>query len=204
MLEGAPPGSQGFSNWSGWMKIDLFLPTVKHFIKLSNSSQKNPSILILDNHKTHTMIEAGKLTKENGVHLLTLLPHTSGKIQPFDVGVLSSFKAAYNLTVDSRLLRNVGRTVTIYDIAKLVCQVFDKSRMISNIKAGFRKSGIYMYDRDAFHEDEFITHIKKKYEGGAIFLHPSDKSTKSQENLSHSTTSTLSIPTNYESNSDAN
>ncbi len=70
------------------------------------------------------IIEARKLAKENGMHLLTLLPHTSDKIQSLDVNVLSSFKAAYNLVVDFWLLRNVGRTVTIYDIAKLVCQAF--------------------------------------------------------------------------------
>ncbi len=82
VLEGAPPGSQGFSNSSGWMKNDLFLPTVKHFIKWSNSSQKNPPILILDNRESHMTIEARKLSKENGMHSLTLPSHTSDKIQP--------------------------------------------------------------------------------------------------------------------------
>ncbi len=71
-LKAAPPGSQGFSNSSGWMKNDLFLPTVKHFIKWSNLAQKNPSILILDNRESHMTIEAKKLTKENSVHLLTV------------------------------------------------------------------------------------------------------------------------------------
>ncbi len=53
-----------------------------------------------------------------------------------------------------------------------------------------------------FHENEFITRIKKKYKEGAIFLPSpqSDKSTESQENLSHSTTPTSSLPTNLESN----
>ncbi len=69
---------------------------------------------------------------------------------------------AYNLAVDSWLLWNVGRTVTIYDIVELVRQAFDKSTLISKIKADFRKPGIYPYDRDTFHEDEFITHIMKK------------------------------------------
>ncbi len=111
MLKSAPPGSQGFSNSSGWMKNDLFLPTVKHFIKWRYSLQKNPSILILDNYESHMTIVARKLAKENGAHLLTLPPHTSDKIQLLDVGVFSSLKAAYNLAIDSWLLWNVGRTV---------------------------------------------------------------------------------------------
>ncbi len=119
-----------------------------------------------------------------------------------DVGVFSSFTATYNLAVDSLLLRNVGRSVITYDIAELVCQALDKSMTTSNIKVGFQKPGIYPYGRDAFHKDEFITHIKEKYEKvGAIFPPPQlDKSTESQENLSHSTASTSPIPTNSESN----
>ncbi len=124
-------------------------------------------------------IKARKLAKENGVHLLTLPHNISDKIQPCDVGVFSLLKAAYNIAVDSHMLQNVGRTVAIYDIAERVCQAFDKSMMISNIKAGFQKPGIYPHNRDAFHKDEFITRIKKKYEEErAIFLLPSDKSTE--------------------------
>ncbi len=75
------------------------------------------------------------------------------------------------------------------------------------MKTGFRKPGIYTYDGMRSMKTN-LSHTTKKNmkKKEQLFFSrpppspPSDTSTESQENLSQSTISTISIPTNSESN----
>ncbi|XP_074033052.1 uncharacterized protein isoform X2 [Leptinotarsa decemlineata] len=58
MLHGAPPGMLGLASKSGWMNNELFVDVLKHFIKHSNSSKENPSMLLYDNHESHIYLVA--------------------------------------------------------------------------------------------------------------------------------------------------
>ncbi|KAI5722611.1 hypothetical protein M8J76_010920 [Diaphorina citri] len=58
MIHGAPPGTLGLANKSGWMMSDLFLETLKHFVKHTNSSEERPTLLIYDNHESHLSYQA--------------------------------------------------------------------------------------------------------------------------------------------------
>lgn len=156
MLKGAPPGSLGLATSSGWMNSELFVTTMKHFIKHTSSSKENPSLLIMDNHESHLSIEALDLAKENGVTILTLHPHTSAKLQPLDVGIYSPFKSYYNAAMESWLLKNPGKPVTIYDLAELIGIAFTKAMTPTNIINSFKKTGIYPFDRDIFTEEDFL------------------------------------------------
>ncbi|KAJ8927371.1 hypothetical protein NQ314_020146 [Rhamnusium bicolor] len=88
MTKDAPPGTLGLVSSSGWMTTDLFPDAMKHFIKYSNSSKENPSLLVYDNHESHLFITALNIAKENGVIILTLPSHCSHKMQPLDMCVL--------------------------------------------------------------------------------------------------------------------
>lgn len=101
MVAEAPTGSLGLATPSGWMNSELFVKTMQYFINYSSSSNDNPSLLIYDNHESHICIEALNLAKENGVTVLTMPPHSTGKLQPLDVGIFGPFKTAYNKAVDS-------------------------------------------------------------------------------------------------------
>lgn len=46
MSQGAPLGTLGLASKSGWMTTELFLDVMKHFVKCSNSSKENPSLLV--------------------------------------------------------------------------------------------------------------------------------------------------------------
>lgn len=156
MLCDCVPGTLGLVNPSGWMIADLFPSVMKHFIKYSNSTKENPTILIYDNHESHLSIEAINLAKENGVTILTLPPHCSNKMQPLDVTVYFSFKNFYNSAVNSWLHQHPGVPITIYNIASFVRQAFEKSMTPSNIKSGFRKFGIYPLHKYIFNESDFL------------------------------------------------
>ena len=50
---------------------------------------------------------------------------------------------------------NPGLSVTIYEVAAFVAVAHEKAMKPENIKSGFRKSGIYTFDRSALTEDDF-------------------------------------------------
>nr|XP_023024975.1 uncharacterized protein LOC111513047 [Leptinotarsa decemlineata] len=156
MCKNTPTGTLGLAAPTGWMNSDLFPEVIRHFIKHTNSTPTNPSILILDNHESHLSIEALDLAKASGVHILTLHPHTSGKLQPLDVGIFGPFKTYYNAAIESWMLRNPGKPVTIYDIGELVGSAFLKVMTPCNITNAFRKCGIFPFDKLIFSDNDFL------------------------------------------------
>ncbi|XP_050510821.1 uncharacterized protein LOC126887385 [Diabrotica virgifera virgifera] len=150
MLNGAPAATLGLVNPSGWMNSELFADVMRHFIQHSNSSKTDPTLLILDNHESHFSIETLNLAKDNGVTMLTLPPHCSNKLQPLDVAVHAPFKTYYNSAMDSWMMRNPGRPITIFQIAECVTMT------PSNRKAGFKKCGIVPFNQHTFDESDFL------------------------------------------------
>ncbi|RVE52221.1 hypothetical protein evm_003140 [Chilo suppressalis] len=155
MIAGAPTGTLGLATASGWMNSELFVKTMQHFINHTQSSIENPSLLIMDNFEAHICIEAITLAKENGVTILTVPPHSTGKLQPLDVAIFKSFKVAYNAAIDSWLMRNPGKTFSIYEVAQCIKEAHMKSMTPANICSAFQATGIYPYNRDIFTDIDF-------------------------------------------------
>ena len=51
---------------------------------------------------------------------------------------------------------NPGKTLSIYDIAELSGQAFQRSFTIENINSSFRATGIFPYNPNIFTDDEFL------------------------------------------------
>lgn len=182
MLNGAPTGSLGLATPSGWMNCELFVKTMEHFIKHSNSNKENPSLLIMDNHESHISIEVVNLAKENGVTILTVPPHSTGKMQPLDVGVYKPFKTAYNSSVDSWMMRNPGRPITIYEIAACVGEAHMKAMTPANISSAFKKTGIFPYDDNVFTDIDFLpSDVTNRALENASVINAEDEQSKSTE-----------------------
>lgn len=156
MLAGAPEGSLGLVNESGWMTRDNFVKVINHFIKHSRPSKDFPLILILDNHDSHISFESLELCKKNNIHVITLPPHTSSKTQPLDRSVFGPMKSVYNNACDSWMMKNVGTPLTIYQVANLGGHAFLKAATPINIQSGFAVSGIWPFNEDVFTEDDFM------------------------------------------------
>lgn len=156
MMYGAPPGSLGLASPSGWMTSDLFMEVMKHFIKCSSTTPENPSLLIMDNHESHLSIEALDLAKQSGVVVLTFHPHTTHKLQPLDVGLMGPLKTYYYSALESWMLQNPGKPVTIYEIARFIGHAYPRSMTPLNISAAFAKCGIFPYNKDIFTDEDFM------------------------------------------------
>lgn len=157
MLKGAPVGSIGSANASGWSNASIFVEYLNHYIKHTNSSVDNKSLLIFDNHESHISVEALNLAKSSGVVMLTIPPHTSHKLQPLDRSVFGPLKKYYNTACSNWLIANPAKTMTIYDVAECAGQAYPHAFTQKNIQSGFTVSGIFPFNRNIFEEHEFLS-----------------------------------------------
>ncbi|XP_072395126.1 uncharacterized protein [Diabrotica undecimpunctata] len=156
VLINGPPGSLGLATKSGWMTTKIFPQVIKHFIKYTLSSKENPTLLIMDNYHSHICIEVINLAKQNGITIVTLPPHCSGKLQPLDVSCYAPVKTYYAAAVDSWQKQNPGKVFSIYNIAGCVNEAYQKAMIPTTIINGFRKTGIFHYNRDLFTEADYM------------------------------------------------
>lgn len=70
MLNGAPPGTIGAANPSGWSNKEIFFQYMRHFINNVKPSKDSPVLLVYDNHDSHISLPVIDLAKFNGVVLL--------------------------------------------------------------------------------------------------------------------------------------
>uniref|UniRef100_A0A336MF36 CSON014617 protein n=1 Tax=Culicoides sonorensis TaxID=179676 RepID=A0A336MF36_CULSO len=154
-LNGAPLGSVGLAHKSGYMVVEIFTEALKHIQRQTNCSKDNKVLLLLDNHESHCSIQAIECARELGIVLLTFPPHTSHKIQPLDVSVYGPFKTKFKIAFKDWLSTNVGKVITIYQIAALSKNAFLESFTERNIMSGFVKPGIYPLNRFAFQDSDF-------------------------------------------------
>ena len=156
MMHGSPEGSLGLVDSSGWMTAANFIKVMKHFITNARPSQDHQVVLIMDNHQNHLSYEALSLAKENFVHIITMPLHTSNKTQPLDRTVFGPMKSHYNQLANSWMMRNVGKLITIYQIAELAGTALTKAATPENVIAGFRVSGVWPFDRDIFSNVDYL------------------------------------------------
>lgn len=154
-LNGGPPECIGAGNASGWVTDEEFYQFMQHLIKYVRPSIERPVLLVLDNHSSHLNVKTLTLAKENGVVMLSFPPHCSHKLQPLDVSVFGPFKKYCAAAQDAWLRNNPGKTLTIYDIPKIIADSLPFAQTSINIVNGFRKTGIFPYNANIFGEDEF-------------------------------------------------
>nr|CAI5839589.1 unnamed protein product [Callosobruchus analis] len=127
MLTGAPAGTVGLAQPTGWITGGLFTDVMKHLIQMNSSTKDNPTLIITDNHESHLAPAVLNIAKEIGVILLTIPPHTSNKLQALDVAAFGPFQNFYIAAADSLMVRHPGQTLSIYNVAELVGQAFEKA-----------------------------------------------------------------------------
>lgn len=154
-LQAAPAGSSGSANKSGWMTEIDFLKYLEHFVKFANPSQKKPRLLILDNHRSHFVLDGLDFAWKNNIIMLTLPPHFSHKMQPLDRTVFGPLKKFINTACDDWIINHPGQIMTIHDIPEIVATAHPRAFSMSNIRSGFRCTGIFPLNRNTFSDIDF-------------------------------------------------
>ena len=98
LLTGSPPQSVGHANPSRWTDHELFVKWLQHFVDATTALKlPAPHLIILDGHNSHKSLAAVEFARTNGLHLLTLPPHCTHRMQPLDRTFLSRSKALTTL-----------------------------------------------------------------------------------------------------------
>lgn len=113
--------------------------------------------MIFDNHESHISIDSIIFCKDNGIHLLTLPPHTSQKLQPLDRIIFEAMKSYYNTACDNWMVGHPGRPLTIYDLTGCLSSAYPNSMTPRNIHKSFSVTGIFPFYPDIFADDEYLS-----------------------------------------------
>ena len=159
LMDGTPPGSIHACHISGWIQSDIFTQWFRHFISVTKPTKSDPVILVLDGHYSHTRnMDVIDLGREHGVSIICLPPHSSHRMQPLDVAFMKPFKTLYCQEIESWLKINFPRTVTIRQVGKLFGNAYLRTATVEIAVNGFRKSGIYPFNRNVFTRHDFPIH----------------------------------------------
>lgn len=135
---------------SGWINEELFVQWLHHFKSFTRPSADNVILLVLDNHESHISLAACNFCKKKFIHVITLPPHTSHKMQPLDLTFHGPLKTAYNRECETHMVNNPGAKITGYDIVGLYTKAFNRTTNIEKAINGFRAAGICPLDKEIF------------------------------------------------------
>lgn len=177
LMNGAPTGAKGFVTDSGWIDKNVFLKWLQHFSEHVRPSKENKVCLVLDNHCSHTSLEAIDFCRENGIILMSIPPHTSHRTQPLDRTVYGPLKTFYNQEIDKWMVSHPGQRVTDYDLCTLFGAAYTRTASVEKAVKGFESCGIWPFNPDVFSENDFapaeVTDNTGLQEAGAS--HPSSE-----------------------------
>ena len=155
LMANAPPDAKGFSSSNGWTDNELFVKWLNHFVEFTNASNVNPQVVILVGHHSHKSLDAILFARDHGIHLITLPPHCTHKMQPLDCCYFRALKAAYNRSADSWMVANPGKRITVYDVAGLFKDAYLKTATQEKAIKGFQMCGLFPYNPNIFSDEDF-------------------------------------------------
>lgn len=154
---GGPPGAIYECSKSGWINEELFAKWLQHFATNIGAHAQNPALLILDNHCSHQSLSAFEFCRENGIHLLSLPPHTSHKMQPLDVTFYGPLKSAYSRECDLFMKMHPYEKIAHDHLASIFNKAYTRVATMEKAVKGFEVTGIYPLNPHIFDDDDVIT-----------------------------------------------
>ncbi|KAB0804678.1 hypothetical protein PPYR_01648, partial [Photinus pyralis] len=145
-----PVGASYRCSPSGWVTEQLFYEWLVHFQKHVNASKDHPVLLILDNYSTHSTVISYNFCRNSGIHIVSLPPHTSHRLQPLDVTFYGPLKSAYYQECDKFMKNKHYERINTTDIAELFRGAFNRTATVEKAVNGFTTTGIFPLNRDIF------------------------------------------------------
>ncbi|XP_054267225.1 jerky protein homolog-like [Macrosteles quadrilineatus] len=152
---GGPAGALYTCSHNGWTNEELFLDWLKHFKKFVKPSEQEPILLVLDNHGSHISLDSYEFCRTNHIHMISIPPHTSHKIQPLDVTFFGPLKSSFNRECDKFMRSHVHRKITPYDIPEIFNAAYMTVATIEKGVSGFASTGIFPTNADKFKDEDF-------------------------------------------------
>ncbi len=149
-------GSRFAVSDNGWVDQELFnYWLTDHF--LPNAPSRRPLLLILDGHSSHFEPYSIEFARKHGVVIFCLPPHTTHECQPLDTTFFRSLKSYWQNSVHKFYQDQPGKVISKVNFCLVFKPAWLKASLPSNLISGFKKTGIYPFNRQA---------IKTMCEGG--------------------------------------
>ena len=151
----ASEGSVGVAQHNGWMDGENLLVWLKNFVEITRPTEDSPILVVLDGHGSHKDLDVIDYARANHVHLLSLLPHTSHKLQPLDRTFMKPFTQAYSEECALWMRKNPVLRISDYDVAGLVNEAYKNVCRMEIATNGFACTGIHPFNPKIFMDAEF-------------------------------------------------
>ncbi|XP_073766983.1 uncharacterized protein [Danio rerio] len=136
-----PPNALYGVQEKGYMDSELFFKWLCHFDKYA--PEERPIVLIMDQHETHVSKPVIMFCRENKIEIICLPAHTTHILQPLDIAVFNPLKTACSTMASRMSLVRGDVIVGKKQFSSLLKHVYPTAVTAQNIKAGFRKAGIF-------------------------------------------------------------
>jgi hypothetical protein len=113
-----------------------------------------PILLICDGHGSHCTYKLLVHARNHNIFMLKLVPHTTHKCQPLDVGVLGPLQTAFTKGVD-QFVSDHGRGISKKEFIEIYLKARSEAMVPSLITSAFRHCGICPLNPDIFTAEDF-------------------------------------------------
>lgn len=146
---------------NGWIDSIVFEKYMFNTV-LPHLGEDPPALLIFDGHSTHIQLRILEEAQKRGVTIIKLPSHASHLLQPLDLSVFKSMKNTWDEKLVQWQRLNVGKRLPKDEFSRIIGEVWRELNPII-IRNGFKKGGIYPFNRHAVPEDKFDPESLKRF-----------------------------------------
>lgn len=168
------PGTVYAASSKGWMETEIFR---NYFIRtlIPSIGENRPALIIYDGHSTHIDAEVIDTAIREDITILKLPPHSSHLLQPLDLSVFKSFKDKWDSKLVSWQRMNIGRKLPKATFSTFLGETWT-SIDAEVIRSGFRKGGIFPFNRNVIPDDKFCPEALRRWKASSsIATNPTDE-----------------------------
>lgn len=138
--------SEIFGTWLD----EIFLPRTAHL-----RTPETPVVLVLDGFEAHEYLPTLQRAEQNHVHILRLPAHATHLCQPLDLAIMGPLHTYFNQAVGRWVILKLGPLKAAGLVKCLAVRIgphtaaWDAAFTPDNVRAGFRKAGIFPFDEHA-------------------------------------------------------
>jgi len=114
-----------------------------------NAVAYRPLLLLMDGHSTHCDLMSLKFAADKGIIIFCLPPHTTHECQPLDCSLFKPLKQHWKHECHKFYCKNPGKVISKLNFNEVFQNAWLNSITPANVVAGFRKAGVYPFNRSA-------------------------------------------------------
>ncbi|XP_063218613.1 uncharacterized protein LOC134528877 [Bacillus rossius redtenbacheri] len=150
--QGGPPGTRYAASKSGWFEQATFENWFDTVLYPELKKKDGQKVIICDNLTSHISLYVLRQCDKVKTKFICLPPNSTHILQPFDVSFFSPLKSHWRKLLHSWKQTKEGKkytTVTKQAFPELLHELLKANapKASDNVRAGFRKTGIYPTDR---------------------------------------------------------